>query len=301
MTRRPERAARLRVRCPAKINLGLWILGPRPDGYHDLDTIFQAVTLEDELVLSRETGGLRIETRGLPIPGPGPNILERAWALLAEEAGARRRGVAVQLTKRIPPGGGLGGGSSDAAGFLVAASRLLGLGLDSAALRALAARLGADVPFFLEGGTARGLGRGDEVRQLRPIPPCWIVLATPPIAVSTTWAYAQVRNRLTLPRGDASILAAAIERGDLGAIAASLHNDFEDVVLPEVSAVADLRRALGGRGAPVALLSGSGSTVFALTRTRDQARSLALEGRRRNARVHVVRPTERGIAVIPLV
>jgi 4-diphosphocytidyl-2-C-methyl-D-erythritol kinase len=96
------------------------------------------------------------------------------------------------------------------------------------------------------------------------------------------------------------MLAAAIGRGDLGAIVANLHNDFEDVVLPKVSAVADLRRALGGRGAPVALLSGSGSTVFALTRTRDQARSLAREGRRINARVHVVRPNERGIAVTSL-
>ncbi len=299
MNPNPGPAASLRVRCPAKVNLGLWILGARPDGYHELDTILQAVTLEDDLLVAAVPQGFHFETRGLPISGSGPNIVERAWELLVREVGLGHVGLSVRITKRIPVGGGLGGGSSDAAGFLVAANRLLRLGLGDAALRRLAVRLGTDVSFFLTGGTARGLGRGDEVRQLRPIPPCWIVLASPPVEVSTTWAYARVRNRLTHGQGDASILAAAIGRGDLDAIVASLHNDFEDVVLPEVSAVAELRRALGCSGASVALLSGSGCTVFALTQTRGGARALAAEGRHRGARVHVVRPYERGVTVTP--
>jgi 4-diphosphocytidyl-2-C-methyl-D-erythritol kinase len=300
VTPRARAAAGIRVRCPAKINLGLWILGARPDGYHEIDTVLQAVTLADDLEVETAPGGFHLETLGLPIPGPGPNILERAWALLAGSAGERGVGLRARLTKRIPAAAGLGGGSSDAAGLLVAADRLLGLGMGETGLRPLAVRLGADVPFFLSGGTARGGGRGDEVRQLRPIPPCWIVLACPPVEVSTTWAYGLVRNRLTLPGGNANILAAAIERADLDAIVESLHNDFEDVVLPKVSDVEGLRRALGGRGAPVAHLSGSGSTVFALTRTRDRARALALAGRRYHARVHVVKPYERGVTVIPL-
>jgi 4-diphosphocytidyl-2-C-methyl-D-erythritol kinase len=289
----------VRVRCPAKINLGLWIRGPRPDGYHDIDTVFQAVTLEDELVLERAGPGLRFRIRGLPIPGPGPNIVERAWDLLAAEAGPLAAGIAATLTKRIPPGGGLGGGSSDAAGFLAGATRLLGLDADPDRLRRLAVRLGADVAFFLEGGTARGTGRGDEVRQMGPIPPCWIVLATPSVAVPTAWAYGEVRKRLTHPGGDASMLAAAIEKGDWTAIVACLHNDFEDVVLPQVSAVGDLRRALSAGGAPESLLSGSGSTVFALTQAHDRALALADAARRRGARVHVVRPHRRGVIVAP--
>lgn len=291
---------RVHVRCPAKINLGLWILGRRPDGYHDIDTVFQTVALEDELLVERSPSGFHLETRGRVIPGPGPNILERAWNLLVEHSGSRAPGVSVTLTKRIPVGGGLGGGSSDAAGLLVAAGRILGTGVEIPPLRDLAVRLGADVAFFLEGGTARGTGRGDEVRHIGPIPPCWVVLGTPSVAVSTTWAYAEARKKLTPRRADANILAAAIGRGDWDAIVASLHNDFEDVVLPKVSAVGDLRRAFTECGAPGSLLSGSGSTVFALTREYHRALALAEEVRRHGAEAHVVRTYERGVAVAQL-
>lgn len=293
----PSAATTLRVRCPAKINLGLWIRGIRPDGYHEIDTIFQAVDLEDEIEVSPSGEGFSLVTRGLPIPGPGPNLLERAYALLAERLGGAAPGIAATLTKRIPAGGGLGGGSSDAAGFLAAASRLLGLPDDPDSLRDAAARIGADVPFFLLGGTARGTERGDKVRQMRPIPPCWIVLATPSAAVSTGWAFGLFRNRLTGTAGGARLLAAAIGRGDWDAILANLHNDFEDVVLPRVSAAGVLRRALAARGAPGTLLSGSGSTVFALTQEREHALAVAEEGKRLGAWVHVARPCGRGVSV----
>jgi 4-diphosphocytidyl-2-C-methyl-D-erythritol kinase len=292
--------ARLLVRCPAKINLGLWILSQRPDGYHDIDTVFQAVTLEDEIELTRSGRGFSLETRGLPIPGPGENLLARAYRTLAERSGLESPGVAALLTKRIPVGAGLGGGSSDAAGFLVGMARLLRLSEAPNMLRETAAAVGADVPFFLLGGTARGLGRGDQVRQIGPIPPCWIVLATPSVAVSTGWAYGQIRNRLTGRQGDASILAAAIGRGDWSAIVANLHNDFEDVVLPEVSVVGDLRRAFASSGAPASLLSGSGSTVFALTQEREHALAVAEVGKRFGAWVHVARPHDRGVTVARL-
>ena len=153
--------APIRVRCPAKINLGLWILGKRDDGYHEVDTILQTVGLEDDLTLEASPDGFSLETRGIPIPPGGPNLVERAWDLIAERAAASNaRGIRARLTKRIPIGAGLGGGSSDAAGFLAGANRLLGLGLTKAELQSLGARLGSDVPFFFEGGTARATGRG---------------------------------------------------------------------------------------------------------------------------------------------
>jgi 4-diphosphocytidyl-2-C-methyl-D-erythritol kinase len=161
----------------------------------------------------------------------------------------------------------------------------------------LAKRLGADVPFFLRGGTARGTGRGDEVRHLCPAPPAWIVLATPPVAVSTTWAYGRVRIPLTLRRDGATILAAALGHGRWDVITPLLHNDFEDVVLPEVPAVARLRRALDSSGASGSLLSGSGSTVFGIALTVEQARRVAEKAGAGGALVHVVRSTERGVAV----
>jgi 4-diphosphocytidyl-2-C-methyl-D-erythritol kinase len=288
----------LRARCSAKINLGLWVLGLRPDGFHEIDTVMQSVALEDDLVLEEARAGFTLTTSGIPIPKDGPNILERAWELVA--ARSPSRGLRARLVKRIPVAAGLGGGSSDAAGFLLGANRLLALGLSEEELRDLAARLGSDVPFFLKGGTARATGRGEQVRHLCPAPPGWVVLATPPVAISTTWAYGRARISLT-PRGrGASILAAAITSNEWRDITPHLHNDFEDVVLPEFEIVAGLRRALEASGVLGSLLSGSGSTVFGLARTRDEAQAAANEAAALGARVHVVRTTERGVALAGL-
>jgi len=291
-------ASALRIRCPAKINLGLWILGRRPDGYHEIDTVMQTVSLEDELLLERADDGFELATRGLPIPANSPNILERVWELIA--ARNPPAGVRVRLTKRIPVAAGLGGGSSDAAGFLVGLDRLLGLDLSKEEIRDLAARLGSDVTFFLKGGTARATGRGEQVRHLCPAPPGWIVLATPPVAISTTWAYERVKIPLTLAGRSASILAAAIASQDWRSISPHFHNDFEDAVLSEFEVVAGLRRALDASGVLGSLLSGSGSTVFGLARTRDEAQSAARTAAALGASVHVVRTTERGVALAGL-
>ena len=285
----------LRVRCPAKVNLGLWILGKRRDGYHDVDTVMQTVTLEDELRLEDAERGFTLTTRGLPIPGDGLNILERAWKLL--EAEHPRRGLRARLTKRIPIGAGLGGGSSDAAGFLRGADRILDLHLSDDGLQSYASALGSDVPFFLRGGTARATGRGDVVRHLCPAPPAWIVVATPPLVISTTWAYGRVRIPLTPRERDASMLAAAIASQDWRSISPHFHNDFEDVVLPEFEVVARLRRALQGSRVLGSLLTGSGSTVFGLARTMEEAQSAARAAAALGASVHVVRTTERGVAL----
>ena len=295
------KAAPLRVRCPAKINLGLWILGKRPDGYHEIDTILQTIALEDEITLEPAREGLALATRGIPIPGDAPNLVTRAWDLLVERAGGRLpRGIRATLTKRIPVGAGLGGGSSDAAGFLLGADRLLGLGLTAEELRALAARLGSDVPFFLRGGTARATGRGDMVRQLCPIDPLWIVLVSPPVAISTTWAYGQVRLGLTRHDDRASFLESALAGRNLEAAWSEMRNDFEDVVLPGFPVLAALRHALIGGGAVKVLLAGSGSTLFGIQRTREDALRLANGLAERGAQVRAVRTLERGAVVTPL-
>jgi 4-diphosphocytidyl-2-C-methyl-D-erythritol kinase len=294
----PARA--LKVRCPAKINLGLWILGRRPDGYHEIDTVMQSVSLEDELLLEEASHGFRLETRGIPLPKDSPNILERAWSEIAALGLNRLRGVRALLTKRIPVAAGLGGGSSDAAGFLLGVNRLLSLDIPEIDIRRLAGALGADVSFFLKGGTARAEGRGERVRHLCPVPPAWIVLATPPLAISTTWAYGRARIPLTHGERGASVLAAAITSNDWRSIAPHLHNDFEGVVLPEFDVVARLRRALDESGVLGSLLSGSGSTVFGLALTQDEAQSAARKASALGATVHVVRTIERGVALAGL-
>jgi 4-diphosphocytidyl-2-C-methyl-D-erythritol kinase len=288
----------LRVRCPAKINLGLWILGRRPDGYHEIDTILQTVAHEDELLLTPSSSGFSIDVRGLSIPGPGPNIVERAWSLLETEGHLPRgAGIRVHLTKRIPAGGGLGGGSSDAAGFLAGVNRLFRLELSEQTLEGLCSRLGADVTFLLRGGTARATGRGDRVRHLCPISQTWVVLATPPVAISTTWAYEQVRNRLTPEGSGANLLAAAIARGDLDGVVEAMRNDFEDVILPRYPEIDELKRLLRSNGAVGAQLSGSGSTVFGIARSREEANRAAKAVDRGVAAIRVVRTLERGVNV----
>jgi 4-diphosphocytidyl-2-C-methyl-D-erythritol kinase len=291
--------AAVRVHAPAKVNLGLWILGRRPDGYHEIDTVLQAIDLDDELVIERRARpGCRLATVGQAIPGPGPNLVERAWArLVAARPDLARAGVAVQLTKRIPPGAGLGGGSSDAAALLAGANEIFGLGLEATALEALAADLGSDVAFFIRGGAARATGRGETLRHLRPIPPTWGVLALPPVAVSTGWAYGLLKKRLTVGGPNASILASAVARGDVGAAVDARFNAFEDVVLPHVPYLVGLRESFIAAGAWGPLMSGSGSSFFTLARTETEARAVAATIAKSHADVRVMRTRERGVTV----
>jgi 4-diphosphocytidyl-2-C-methyl-D-erythritol kinase len=291
-------AAALRVRCPAKVNLGLWVGRKRADGYHEVETFLQAISLEDEIVVSPGPPGLSLEMRGLRIPGPGPNLIERAWKLLSDEGLLPRgAGLHARLTKRIPVGAGLGGGSSDAAGFLVAVERFLALQLSESDRLELAKRLGSDVTFFLRGGLARATGRGERVRHLCPIKPFWLVLATPATAISTTWAYAQLRNRLTPEPSGATFLASAITRGDLMGVVGAMHNAFEAVVLPQLPEIAVLKRVFASSGAMGALLAGSGSTVYGIASSRIAAQAVLRAVGRRRAEVRVARSIDHGVVV----
>jgi 4-diphosphocytidyl-2-C-methyl-D-erythritol kinase len=296
-TRNPP-AATLRVRCPAKVNLGLWVGRKRPDGYHEVDTFLQAISLEDEILIAPGPPGLSLTTRGIAIPGPGPNIIERAWDLLSEEGllppGA---GVNARLTKRIPVGSGLGGGSSDAAGFVRAIDTMFELKLSETEMLAILVRLGSDVAFFLKGGLARATGRGERVRHLCPIKHFWVVLASPATAVSTTWAYAQLRNRLTPGPYEATFLASAIRRGDLMGVVGAMHNAFEAVVLPRLPEIAELKRVIASSGAIGVLLSGSGSTVYGIAPTRIEAQAVLKSLGRRCGEVRVARSIEHGVVV----
>lgn len=299
----PPALAAVRVHAPAKVNLGLWIRGRRPDGYHEIDTILHTVDLDDEILIARSgTPGCRLTTAGRPIPpGPtpdAPNLVERAWdRLVAARPSLAREGIEVRLTKRIPVGAGLGGGSSDAAGLLAGADLLFGLGLTPAEIEALAADLGSDCPFFVRGGAARATGRGERLRHLRPMPPTWGVLVFPPLAISTSWAYGLLRKRLTVGSCDGSILASAVAHGDVGAAVDARFNAFEDVILPHVPILAGLREEFVASGAWGPLMSGSGSSFFTLARSEDEARAVAMTIAKSHADVRVMRTRERGVTV----
>jgi len=224
--------------------------------------------------------------------------VERAWErLVAERPALRSVGIDAQLTKRIPAGAGLGGGSSDAAGLLAGANEIFDLGLEPSTLEVLAADLGSDVPFFIRGGAARATGRGEVLRHLRPIPPTWGVLSLPPVAVSTGWAYGLLKKRLTVGGGAASILASAVAKGDVNAAVDARFNAFEDVVVAQVPLLADLRRSFDAAGAWGPLMSGSGSSFFTLARTESEARAVAQAIAKCHADVRIMRTRERGVTV----
>ena len=258
---------RARVRAPAKINLDLRVLGKRPDGYHELRTIFQTISLADTIEMAFTPGRkTTIElTDDLGIPG---NLISKAAGLVMEALRICGR-VEMRLVKRIPMGAGLGGGSSDAAAVLLALPVLAGRNADVAQLHEMAHELGSDVPFFLLGGRAVGIGRGTELFPLPDRAPAAGVLATPAVHVNTALAYARLSPRLTTESQQNKMVSFQTQAWDAGCDAAS--NDFEEVVFEQHRSLALLKRRLLRAGASTALMTGSGSALFGLFRTTGEA------------------------------
>lgn len=255
-------------RAYAKINIGLRILGKRSDGYHDIETIFHQINLCDELAFQPcET--VKLSTSSSDVPHDSRNLCVRAAELLRTHTG-RRDGVDIQLTKRVPVGSGLGGGSSDAALVLTALNQLWSVKMPEEELSKLAAKLGSDVAFFVTGGTALGTSRGEVLEHFRLRMPYWILTATPAIHVSTAWAYANVRpNPGTMTPPLRAFVEKHIDAPD--ELRPGLHNDFEDVVFQRFPVIAQLRDTLDKAGAVFSQMSGSGSSVFGFFRTRAEA------------------------------
>jgi 4-diphosphocytidyl-2-C-methyl-D-erythritol kinase len=270
----------VRVNAFAKINLALHVLGARRDGYHELRTTFQTVALHDTLTFSAVRGPFEMVCDDPACPVDCSNLVWRAAARLWRAAGRRGEphGIRVRLAKRIPLQAGLGGGSSDAAAALRALAKLWRVTLGPDRLRRIASQLGADVPFFLEGGTVLGLGRGDRLRSLADRPASWVVLVLPDFGVSTKDAYGWWdgwRNaaRRPAPRvvpspgpeiGRRADRTAALFGNDLEGPVAALHPDISHVVA-----------ALRLGGAHHAAMSGSGSAIFGLFDDRRAAETAA--------------------------
>ncbi|HEX9186185.1 MAG TPA: 4-(cytidine 5'-diphospho)-2-C-methyl-D-erythritol kinase [Vicinamibacteria bacterium] len=257
----------LRLRAFAKVNLGLEVLGLRDDGYHELRTLFQAIDLHDDVVLRPRPRGVVVRCDHPQVPTDGTNLAARAAEALRAH-GRVAAGVEIEIRKRIPVGGGLGGGSTDAAAVLLGLDRLWKLGLGPDGLHLLARRLGADVPYFLLGGTALGLSRGDEVYPLRRQIRGHVVLVDPGIHVSTARVFARVDAGLT-PRLNSNSIFCFVSRELEGPGAYRfLVNDLEEAALAEAPALREqarrMRTVLLEGGARLAALSGSGASYFGL-------------------------------------
>ena len=264
----------LRIPAYAKVNLSLEILGRRSDGYHELRTIFQTISLHDTLELSlTRRRGIQLECDDPTLPLGRENLVWRALDAL-HRALHLRSGIRAVLYKRIPAGRGLGGGSSDAAAALIGLLRLTRSMLPAPRLLRIASRLGADVPFFLEGGRALGVGRGDQTFPLPDLPRRAVLVVSPAaISVATRDAYAWVSPTLTGRRP-------ALKIQSFCALCwspqwSALSNSFEKAVFARHPRLRTIKRKLLHGGAAEAALAGSGSAVFALFPDPAQARRTA--------------------------
>jgi 4-diphosphocytidyl-2-C-methyl-D-erythritol kinase len=275
---------------PAKINLYLQIVGDRPDGFHELVMVLQSIELADFVtVRAIGTDQIRVHCDNPAVPVDQTNLAYRAAELMMQEfpeMAARFGGVEIDLQKRIPMGAGLAGGSSNAAAVLVGIDLMWNLGLTQWELQELSARLGSDIPFCISGGTALATGRGEQLAPLTSLDQLYVVLAKyRDLPVSTPWAYKTYRQKFgdSYPKSSSAIEAKkarsremlnAIAHHDFKQIGQHLYNDLELVVLPEFEKIQQIRDQFAKFNPIGTMMSGSGSTVFALAESRSQAEEM---------------------------
>jgi len=251
----------------AKINLRLDIIAKRPDGYHDLRTVLQKVSLRDALSLSISHSGIKIACDTLKIPADERNLAYTAARIILNRY-TIKDGVTISIKKTIPIAAGLGGGSSNAASTLMGINQLFGLGASTQELMDMGKDIGADVPFFIFGETALATGIGDTLQKIEMIPTLWLLLITPGIQISTAWAYSSLRMELTKKPININIPNCI---NHLSEVITMLSNDLEEVVIPRYPVVQAIKKELIHKGAKGSLMSGSGSTVFGIFSSKDEA------------------------------
>ena len=254
----------------AKINFGLKILGELPNGYHEIETIFQSVDLCDDISVVPAEGSISIETDHSDVPQDERNICYRAAKYLREIAGGQK-GCSIRIGKKIPTGAGLGGGSSDAATTLKLLNRLWNLNLTDEDLLPIAKKLGADVPFFLNPGTAIAYGIGEELQPLRKGWDFFGVIIYPNRPVSTAWAYKNLKINLTNIKKYIKLSRYFVEQLFLQEFPLFFKNDFESLVFEAYPEFREIKLRLLQAGSSFASLSGSGSAVFGLFKQKKMA------------------------------
>jgi 4-diphosphocytidyl-2-C-methyl-D-erythritol kinase len=270
----------LEKQSPCKINLLLNILGKRADGFHELETVLYPVRLFDRLIFVRIGRGIKLSCNAPGLPTDARNLVHRAAAAFLEAARVRE-GVRLELQKHIPLAAGLGGGSGNAATTLLGLNELFGGPLSPEQLQRIAAALGSDVPFFLQDKPALATGRGEQIQPLGAFPAlsgAAFLLIHPGFGVATAWAYQRLARfpvALNGQPGRAQRLSSLLQTADLRAASAEFYNSLEAPVLEKYPLLALFQEFLRNNGAAAALMSGSGSTTFAVVRGLDAASALA--------------------------
>jgi 4-diphosphocytidyl-2-C-methyl-D-erythritol kinase len=254
----------------AKVNLFLEVITRRDDGYHELETILQTISLHDELDLTPQPKTISLQCNLSSLPTDERNLAYRAAKLLKEKTGTNQ-GMVIDLKKQIPIGAGLGGGSSDAAAVLLGCNRIWGCKLSYSDLAELGMQLGMDVPFFLRGGTALATGRGERIIKQIPTSELELIIIYPNFPVPTAAVYKNLDPRLSSEKQDSAALLTGIESGNIPKMAKWLFNRLELSTFNFHPQLAEIKETLIHAGCLGALLSGSGSAIFGIVKTKQES------------------------------
>lgn len=263
----------------AKINLGLDVVRRLPNGYHEVRMIMQNVGIYDVLTFAKAEEGITLQVDNQEIPADGNNLVCKAAKLLLETADIRG-GVRITLEKNIPIAAGMAGGSTDAAAAFLGINELYEIGYDIEQLKTLGVKIGADVPYCIQGGTALAEGIGEVLSELPAPPACHLLIAKPDINVSTKFVYENLRANELEYHPDIDGMLKALNSGDLKGITGRLGNVLETVTVPAYPIIQEIKNLMLAAGAENALMSGSGPTVFGMFTEKERAEAAAKEIRK---------------------
>lgn len=264
----------MELKAYAKINIGLDVLRRREDGYHEVKMIMQTIGLHDCLTIEKsDTFGIHITTDNEELSDGQDNLIYKAAKMLVDEYGITE-GIDITLNKNIPIAAGLAGGSTDAAATFIGINEIFELGLSKEELMERAVKIGADVPYCILGNTALSEGIGQILTPISACPDCYVLIAKPPVGVSTKYVYQNLKLD-TVIHPDIDAIVRAIENKDLDAVADNLGNVLESVTIPLHPVIDSIKKTMTDNGAIASLMSGSGPTVFGLYRNIEDARKCA--------------------------
>lgn len=261
----------IEIKAMAKVNLGLDVIGRRANGYHDVKMIMQTVDLYDTLTLTKIDEGIRITSNTGELPLNEDNLIYKASKQLMEYTG-KTLGVSIYLKKQIPIAAGMAGGSTDAAATLLGLNELYNLNLTKEVLAQVGVKIGADVPYCIYGGTCLSEGIGEVLTKLPDAPDCYLVIAKPPISVSTKYVYENLHIENVTKHPDIDGMICAIREGNPDGVISRMENVLEHVTIKRYPQIASIKETLLENGARGALMSGSGPTVFGIFETENEAK-----------------------------
>ena len=280
----------------AKLNLSLDVTGRREDGYHDMLMVMQTISVSDRIDLElTEEPGIQAECNFRYVPTDGRNLAVRAAQVYLQavaENQHKTKGVSIRLEKHIPVGAGMAGGSADAAAVLRGMNRLFGSPLNRKELEALAGQVGSDVAFCIAGGTQLAKGRGEQLEDLPPLPPCWIVVCKPGFSISTPELFRKLDEVSLRRHPDTAGMLAALREEDLRGIGIRMYNVFEDVPDRRMRQTGEIKSVLLDHGALGAMMTGTGSAVFGIFSNTEAAERCAADLKKEHRFCRVAEPVE---------